>query len=70
MIVFSAQLAEDGMGFNAIVPFHFVYPLNSSYVVPSTPSPARLARYAVAICTQINRRSHLLSDLDKYLKTT
>ncbi len=45
MMVFSAQLAEGGDWCPPPL-FYWIYPLHSSYVFPSTPSTARLARYS------------------------
>jgi hypothetical protein len=53
MATFLRTLSHDGVfglaccGWGSSpTPFHSIYPLHSSYVAPSTPSPARLARYS------------------------
>ncbi len=61
MMVFSAQLAEDG----GARPPHFTLQylhINSSYVAPTIPPPPPTAKHGyIANCTQINRPSPLVS---------
>jgi hypothetical protein len=67
MVVLSAQLGEGGWAWGSMplpTAFPYIYtPLLSSNIAPSAPFPASLAIH-VATCTQINRPSPLLSDLE------